>query len=96
MRHAINPGDKTMPPTKAANRFTVKDSRDFKDGCAPFMADDPAEYGCDAPNIRAWLVELPNGVDAWFTTSEDANHFIEDYGALLAAVDSKIRTGTPH
>ena len=59
------------------------------DGCAPFLAQSIGHCGDDAPDIQAWLVELPNAGDAWFASEEAADQFIADYGALLRA------TGTP-
>ena len=78
------PRDRHGLPTLA-----IKDWRGMMDGCAPFLAQTAEDYGCDAPNIQAWLVELPNGIDAWFTSEVDAETFVPGFGALLRATAAR-------
>ena len=58
-------------------------------GCAPFLAQCADEYGCDAPNVRAWLVVLPlacGRLDVWFASARDAATFLASVGLHLPEV----------
>ena len=74
--------------------LAVKDWRSMIEGCAPFLAQATENCGCDAPDIQAWLIELPNGGDAWFAAEEAANSFIAEYGALLRATSTLLKECT--